>query len=63
LEERSVSALVVPHGQLTTNLLGMSFLDRLEGFEARADQLILRGFRDSVPLPLRTDRRSSALNY
>jgi aspartyl protease family protein len=61
LEERSVSALVVPHGQLTTNLLGMSFLDRLEGFEARADQLILRGFRDSVPL--RTDRRSSALNY
>jgi aspartyl protease family protein len=60
LEERSVSALVVPHGQLTTNLLGMSFLDRLESFEVRADQLILRAFQD--PLALASDRRAAVLN-
>ena len=60
LEERSVSALVVPHGQMTTNLLGMSFLDRLESFEVRADHLILRGFQE--PVASRIDRRGSALN-
>ena len=59
LEERSVSALVVPHGQLTTNLLGMSFLDRLESFEVRADQLILRAFLE--PLALAGDRRGLVL--
>ena len=32
LVERSVPALVVPHGQMKTNLLGMSFLDRLESW-------------------------------
>ena len=37
-------ALVVPHGQMKTNLLGMSFLDRLESWEVRADQLMLRGY-------------------
>src|SRR5580704_1998665 len=41
LVERNVPALVVPHGMMKTNLLGMSFLDRLEGFEVRADQLML----------------------
>jgi aspartyl protease family protein len=46
LVERSVPALVVPRGQTKTNLLGMSFLDRLEGFEVRADQLMLRGFQE-----------------
>jgi aspartyl protease family protein len=50
LVERSVPALVVPHGQTKTNLLGMSFLDRLEGFEVRADQLMLRGFQEPVTL-------------
>ena len=60
LEERSVSALVVPHGQLTTNLLGMSFLDRLESFEVRADQLILRAFQE--PLTPSSDRRALVLN-
>jgi aspartyl protease family protein len=60
LEERSVSALVVPHGQMTTNLLGMSFLDRLESFEVRADHLILRGFQE--PVVLRSDRRRSVTN-
>jgi aspartyl protease family protein len=48
LVERSVPALVVPHGQMKTNLLGMSFLDRLEGFEVRSDQLMLRGFQEPV---------------
>ncbi|HWZ40589.1 MAG TPA: TIGR02281 family clan AA aspartic protease [Bradyrhizobium sp.] len=60
LVERSVPALVVPHGLMKTNLLGMSFLDRLESFEVRADQLILRGFQD--PVALRSDRRGSVIN-
>jgi len=45
LVERSVPALVVPHGQMKTNLLGMSFLDRLESWEVRADRLMLHGYR------------------
>lgn len=44
LVERSVPALVVPRGQMKTNLLGMSFLDRLESWEVRSDQLRLRGY-------------------
>ncbi len=44
LVERSVPALVVPHGKMKTNLLGMSFLDRLESWELRADSLMLRGY-------------------
>jgi aspartyl protease family protein len=44
LVERSVPALVVPHGQMKTNLLGMSFLDRLESWEVHADHLMLRGY-------------------
>ena len=44
LVERSVPALVVPHGQMKTNLLGMSFLDRLECWEVRADRLMLHGY-------------------
>ena len=44
LVERSVPALVVPRGQMKTNLLGMSFLDRLESWEVRADGLMLRGY-------------------
>jgi clan AA aspartic protease (TIGR02281 family) len=60
LVERTVPALVVPRGQLKTNLLGMSFLDRLDSFEVRADYLMLRGFQE--PVALRIDRRSSILN-
>ena len=60
LVERSVPALVVPRGQMKTNLLGMSFLDRLDSFEVRADHLMLRGFQE--PVALRRDRRSSILN-
>jgi aspartyl protease family protein len=55
LVERSVQALVVPRGQMKTNLLGMSFLDRLDGFEVRSDHLMLRGFQE--PVALRSDRR------
>jgi clan AA aspartic protease (TIGR02281 family) len=44
LVERSVPALVVPRGQMKTNLLGMSFLDRLESWEVRSDRLMLRGY-------------------
>jgi predicted aspartyl protease len=29
---------------MKTNLLGMSFLDRLESWEVRADHLMLRGY-------------------
>ena len=44
LIERSVPALVVPRGQMKVNLLGMSFLDRLESWEVRADRLMLHGY-------------------
>jgi aspartyl protease family protein len=44
LVERSVPALVAPRGQMKTNLLGMSFLDRLERWEVRADRLMLHGY-------------------
>jgi aspartyl protease family protein len=44
LVERSVPALVVPRGQMKTKLLGMSFLDRLESWEVRADRLMLHGY-------------------
>jgi aspartyl protease family protein len=44
LVERSVPALIVPRGLMTSNLLGMSFLDRLESWEVRADKLKLRGY-------------------
>lgn len=44
LVERSVPALVVPRGTMKTNLLGMSFLDRLESWEVRPEKLKLRGY-------------------
>jgi len=44
LVERSVPALVAPRGQLKTNLLGMTFLNRLESFEMRDEKLVLRGY-------------------
>jgi len=46
LVEKSVPALVVPRGQMKTNLLGMSFLDRLESWGVRADKLMLHGYPD-----------------
>lgn len=43
LTERAVPALVVQRGQLKNNLLGMSFLNRLESWEVRGDRLRMRG--------------------
>ena len=43
LTERSVPALVAQGGGLKNNLLGMSFLNRLESWEVRGDKLRLRG--------------------
>ncbi len=43
LTERAVPALVVQPGQLKTNLLGMTFLNRLESWEVRGDKLWMRG--------------------
>ena len=44
LVEYSVPALVAPQGQLKSNLLGMSFLNRLESWEVRAESLRMRGY-------------------
>ena len=44
LIERSVPALVAQPGQLKNNLLGMSFLNRLQSWEVRGDQLMMRGY-------------------
>ena len=41
--ERSVPALIA-QGGLRTNLLGMSFLNRLQSWEVRGDRLVLRGY-------------------
>ncbi len=43
LTERAVPALVVQHGQLKNNLLGMSFLNRLESWQVRGNTLRMRG--------------------
>ncbi len=43
LTERAVPALIAQQGQLKTNLLGMSFLNRLESWEVRGDKLRMRG--------------------
>ena len=43
ITERSVPALIAQPGQLRVNLLGMSFLNRLQSWEVRGDKLILRG--------------------
>jgi aspartyl protease family protein len=43
LTERAVPALVAQPGQLKNNLLGMSFLNRLESWQVRGDRLLLRG--------------------
>ncbi|MBI3435539.1 MAG: TIGR02281 family clan AA aspartic protease [Proteobacteria bacterium] len=42
--ERSVPALIAQPGQLRKSLLGMSFLNRLQGWEVRGDKLLLRGY-------------------
>ena len=42
--ERDVAALIAQPGQLRQNLLGLSFLNRLEGWEVRGDRLQLRAY-------------------
>src|SRR5262249_29247526 len=42
--ERSVPALIAQPGQLKTNLLGMSFLNRLQSWEVRGDRLLMHGY-------------------
>jgi aspartyl protease family protein len=42
--ERDVSALIAQPGQLRQSLLGMSFLNRLEGWEVRGERLALRAY-------------------
>jgi aspartyl protease family protein len=42
--ERAVPALIAQPGQLRTSLLGMSFLNRLEGWEVRGDKLVMRAY-------------------
>jgi aspartyl protease family protein len=41
--EHRVPALIAQAGQLRVSLLGMSFLNRLEGWEVRGDKLVMRG--------------------
>lgn len=43
ISESRVEALVARPGVLFENLLGMSFLERLQSYEVRDDRLILRG--------------------
>lgn len=43
LKIEGVTAFVLPDDQLGVNLLGMSFLSRLESVEARKGELVLRG--------------------
>jgi aspartyl protease family protein len=43
LTERSIPALVAQPGELKHNLLGMSFLNRLQSWEVRGDTLRMRG--------------------
>lgn len=42
--ERGVPALIAQPGRLRSNLLGMSFLNRLQGWDVRGDKLVLRGY-------------------
>jgi aspartyl protease family protein len=46
--ERSVPALIAQPGQLRTNLLDMSFLTRLQGWDVRGGKLILRGYQECL---------------
>ena len=42
--ERAVPALIVPNSRLKTNLLGMTFLNRLESWHVRGDRLQMRAY-------------------
>ena len=56
---------MVQRGQMKTNLLGMSFLDRLESWGVKADRLMLHGYPDvtgSVSTSRRPRRDRAAAN-
>jgi aspartyl protease family protein len=44
ISERSIPALIAQPGHLKTSLLGMSFLNRLQGWEVHGDKLVMRGY-------------------
>jgi aspartyl protease family protein len=44
ITERSVPALIAQPGQLRTNLLGMTFLNRLQSWEVRGSRVLMRGY-------------------
>jgi aspartyl protease family protein len=44
ITELAVPALIAQPGQLRANLLGMSFLNRLQGWEVRGDKLVMRAY-------------------
>jgi hypothetical protein len=55
----------VPRGQMKTNLLGMSFLDRLESWGVQADRLMLHGYPDvtgSINAPRRHRRDRAGID-
>jgi aspartyl protease family protein len=45
IREVRVQALVARQGALGENLLGMSFLERLQSYQVSEDRLVLRGAR------------------
>jgi aspartyl protease family protein len=51
LTERQVPALIAQPGSLRNNLLGMSFLNRLESWEVHGDRLRLRGYPGGADVP------------
>ena len=55
----TVPALIAQPGQLRQSLLGMSFLNRLEGWEVRGDRLMLRAIRDDAS-PHQADAETAA---
>ena len=61
LIERSVPALVAQPGQLKNNLLGMSFLNRLESWEVRGDSCACAAIRERGQIRL-TIKRSDTKN-
>lgn len=49
ITERHIRALIAQKGALTENLLGMTFLDRLDSYEVRGNRLILRAKMSAQP--------------
>jgi aspartyl protease family protein len=41
IKEQSINAVVAKEGELTTNILGMSFLDKLQSYGVRGEELFM----------------------